>query len=80
MYNLPWAGTFFSRGLLSSSLAVWEAFPVQFIGALLLGLIESVGATFLTYGYKDAIGFLMLGVTLLIRPIGLFGVQLHVQG
>jgi branched-chain amino acid transport system permease protein len=47
--------------------------PGAVIGALLLGVAESVGGTVLSYGYKDAIGFMFLGLTLLVRPAGLFG-------
>ena len=47
--------------------------PGAVVGAFLLGIAKSVGASFLSYGYKDAIGFMMLAVALLLRPLGLFG-------
>ena len=47
--------------------------PGAVVGAFLLGVAESLGGTFLSYSYKDAIGFMLLGLVLLIRPLGLFG-------
>jgi branched-chain amino acid transport system permease protein len=42
-------------------------------GALLLGAIESVGASFVGDGYRDFIGFVAFLVVLSFRPQGLFG-------
>ncbi len=44
-----------------------------FYGGLLLGLIESVGASFFGDGYRDFIGFLAFLIILGVRPQGLFG-------
>ena len=43
------------------------------LGALLLGAIESVGASFFGDGYRDFIGFVAFLVVLSVRPQGLFG-------
>lgn len=43
------------------------------LGGLLLGIIESVGATFVGDGYRDFIGFVAFLIILSIRPQGLFG-------
>jgi branched-chain amino acid transport system permease protein len=43
------------------------------LGALLLGVIESVGAAFFGDGYRDLIGFVAFLVVLSVRPQGLFG-------
>ena len=43
------------------------------LGALLLGVIESVGAAFFGDGYRDFIGFVAFLVVLSLRPQGLFG-------
>ncbi len=42
-------------------------------GGLLLGLIESVGASFFGDGYRDFIGFVAFLIILGVRPQGLFG-------
>jgi branched-chain amino acid transport system permease protein len=47
--------------------------PGVIAGGLLLGVLESLGAGLLSSGYKDAIAFGLLIVTLLVRPRGLFG-------
>ncbi len=43
------------------------------VGGLLLGLIETVGAGFISSGYKDAIAFFVIMLVLFIRPSGILG-------
>jgi branched-chain amino acid transport system permease protein len=42
-------------------------------GAVLLGVVESVGASFFGDGYRDFIGFVAFLIVLSVRPQGLFG-------
>ena len=51
--------------------------PGAIIGGYLLGLTESIGATYISSDYKDVIAFLLLVVILTAKPTGLFtkGVQ-----
>jgi branched-chain amino acid transport system permease protein len=44
-----------------------------FVGGILIGVIESVGAAFIGDGYRDFIGFAAFLVILALRPRGLFG-------
>ena len=43
------------------------------IGGLLLGVVESFGAQYISVAYKDAFAFLLLFLFLMLRPQGIFG-------
>jgi branched-chain amino acid transport system permease protein len=43
------------------------------LGGIVLGLIESLGVTFMNPAYKDVIAFAVLILTLMFRPTGLLG-------
>jgi branched-chain amino acid transport system permease protein len=42
-------------------------------GGILLGLVESLGASYISSEYKDAYAFVVLIIILLVKPGGLFG-------
>ena len=42
-------------------------------GGLLLGMLEALGAAYISSQYKDAVGFLSLIAVLIVMPRGLFG-------
>ena len=43
--------------------------------SLILGVLESFGAVYISYGYRDTFGLVILMLVLLVRPQGLFGEQ-----
>ena len=47
--------------------------PGALVGGLLLGLIESLGAAFISSPYQNVYGFLLVILILIIKPNGLFG-------
>lgn len=47
--------------------------PGAMLGGILLGLIESLGAAYISSEYKDAYAFIILLIILLIRPSGILG-------
>jgi len=47
--------------------------PGSLLGALLLGLAESLGSAYLAVAYRDVYAFFVLILVLLLRPHGLFG-------
>ena len=46
--------------------------PGAIIGGLILGISESLGATYISNDYKDMIAFLLLIIIMTVRPKGLF--------
>ncbi|MBS0325640.1 MAG: branched-chain amino acid ABC transporter permease [Proteobacteria bacterium] len=47
--------------------------PGSIAASLILGVLESFGAVYISYDYRDAFGLVILIVVLLVRPQGLFG-------
>lgn len=47
--------------------------PGAMVGGLLVGLIETLGAVYVSSGYRNAIAFVILIAIILVKPNGLFG-------
>jgi branched-chain amino acid transport system permease protein len=47
--------------------------PGAMLGGLLLGVVEALGAAYLSLAWKDAIAFCVLILILIVRPTGLLG-------
>jgi branched-chain amino acid transport system permease protein len=48
--------------------------PGAIAGGILLGVVESLGAVYVSTTYKDGLGYVLFLLVLLYRPSGLFGV------
>ena len=49
--------------------------PGAVVGGYLIGLLESLFAGYISSGFKDAVGFIVLIIVLLVRPSGLMGTK-----
>ena len=47
--------------------------PGAMVGGILLGVIEAMGAAYISIAWKDAIAFCVLILILIVRPTGLLG-------
>jgi branched-chain amino acid transport system permease protein len=61
------------KGFSASILGGLGSAPGAVIGGILLGLIESFGAGYISSGMKDAIAFGAVLILLLVRPFGILG-------
>ncbi|MFJ7726409.1 branched-chain amino acid ABC transporter permease [Neobacillus sp. NPDC097160] len=61
------------KGFTASVMGGMGNIPGAMIAGLLLGIIESFAAGFISSGYRDAVAMVILLVILLVRPQGIFG-------
>ena len=62
------------KGFAAAILGGLGNFHAAILGGLVLGLLESLGAGFVSSAYKDAISFVVILAVLFVRPDGLLGV------
>ena len=75
-YQIVYPNMGFMAGLKAFAAAVLGgigSLPGALIGGLMVGVSESMAATFLGSTYRDSIAFIILILVLLLRPQGLFG-------
>ncbi len=61
------------KGFAAAMLGGLGSFPGAIVGGLVLGLLESLGAGYLSSAYKDVIAFVIILVVLIVRPDGILG-------
>ncbi len=67
------AGIVALKAFAANIIGGYGSIPGAILGGLALGLVETLGAAYISVPYKDAFAFLMLLMFLMIRPQGLFG-------
>jgi branched-chain amino acid transport system permease protein len=61
------------KGFAAAILGGFGSFPGAIVGGITLGLLESLGAAYVSSVWKDTIAFLVLLLVLFVRPHGLLG-------
>ncbi|MBI5445242.1 MAG: branched-chain amino acid ABC transporter permease [Deltaproteobacteria bacterium] len=61
------------KGFSAAILGGFGSFPGAVVGGLLLGLLETAAAAFISSAYKDVVAFAVLLLVLFLRPQGLLG-------
>lgn len=61
------------KGFAAAILGGFGSFPGAIIGGLVLGLLESFSAGYISSAYKDVVAFVVLLLVLFVRPKGILG-------
>lgn len=77
-YNVyPTMGNVGLKAFIASVLGGLGSVPGAILGAVLLGIIETLASGYLSSGLKDLISFTLLIIILLVKPSGLLGVDVQ---
>jgi len=77
-YNVyPTMGNVGLKAFIASVIGGLGSVPGAIVGAVLLGFIETVVSGYISSGLRDLISFSLLILILLVRPAGLFGVDVQ---
>jgi branched-chain amino acid transport system permease protein len=60
------------KGLAATIVGGWGSLKGAVFGGLIIGVVEALGAGYVSSEYKDVIAFVIIIVVLLFRPRGLF--------
>jgi branched-chain amino acid transport system permease protein len=67
------ADTYLLSAFVGAVIGGLESLPGAAIGALLIGVLQSLLGGYLSLQWRDSVVFALLLATLLVRPVGLFG-------
>jgi branched-chain amino acid transport system permease protein len=67
------AGIITLKAFAANIIGGYGSIPGAILGGISLGLVETLGAAYISVPYKDAFAFLVLLLFLMVRPQGLFG-------
>ena len=77
-YNVyPTMGNVGVKAFIASVLGGLGSVPGAIVGAVVLGVIETFASGYLSSGLKDLISFTLLIIILLVKPSGLFGIDVQ---
>ena len=67
------SGAIGSKAMAAAILGGIGVLPGAMLGGIIIGVVETLVASYLSSGYRDAIAFAILIVVIMVRPTGLFG-------
>lgn len=70
-------GTFMTKIFVVTVLGGFGSIPGAVVGGLILGITETLTASYVAPGLMNAVSFILLVLILIIRPQGLFGKQFY---
>jgi branched-chain amino acid transport system permease protein len=77
-YNAVYPTMGYMLGMKAFSAAILGgigSIPGAVVGGFLIGIIESLGAGYISSGYRDAYAFIIMIIILIIRPSGILGAK-----